>query len=689
LTVTLEANSYHALIFAPRGRDAAIAKGLLDEIGVTSVICADCASFQTSFDEDVCFAIIAEEALQSANLRAIAAWIAAQPSWSDLPFIVLTQRGGGSDRNPAAARLSEVLNNVTFLERPFHPTTFASVARTALKGRQRQYEARARIDELHEGEQRLRTALLAGRLGSWELDLTSGALTCSATHKAIFGLTAEAPLSFEDLVAKIHLEDRTRMLEAVQRSIETGSDYVIEYRNVWPDGSTHWAEVRARPVYDRNGHQGRLVGVSSDITARKGAEANLLQLNELLEARVALRTAELETAHASVLDEIRQREKAEEQLRQVQKMETIGQISGGVAHDFNNLLMAILGNLELLRKCVPDTPKAARFIDGALQGAKRGAALTQRLLAFARQQDLKVEPVDLIALVLGMTELLERSVGPGIELALDLPEALPSALVDANQVEMALLNLAVNGRDAMPDGGKLSITLDLAKTSAGEDLSRGNYLRLTVIDTGHGMDSTTLQRAIDPFFSTKELGKGTGLGLSMIHGLAVQLNGALRLSSTPGLGTRAELWLPATSAKVELKDDPLESSTEASPRARVLVVDDDALVSTSTVGMLEDLGHEVIAASSGASAVDILQSGRQIDLLITDYCMPGMTGVQLAKAAQELQPGLPILLATGYADLPKVAEVGLPRLHKPYQRDQLAQEIARILQPKRAPVGQS
>jgi CheY-like chemotaxis protein/two-component sensor histidine kinase len=296
-----------------------------------------------------------------------------------------------------------------------------------------------------------------------------------------------------------------------------------------------------------------------------------------------------------------------------------------------------------------------------------------------------VEPVDLVALVLGMTELLERSIGSGIDLKLDLTDDLPRALVDANQVEMALLNLAVNARDAMPDGGTITICVDQASLPGDDELARGNYLRLTVVDSGHGMDEETLQRAIDPFFSTKELGKGTGLGLSMIHGLAVQLNGALRLSSKPGHGTRAELWLPVTTASVKIENTGSIETTEiALPRAKVLVVDDDALVAMSTLGMLEDLGHGVIGASSGANAVNILESGCAVDLLITDYSMPGMTGVQLATMVHKLQPDLPILLATGYADLPKVADVDLPRLHKPYRQDQLATEIDKILKQRNA-----
>jgi PAS domain S-box-containing protein len=502
-----------ALILAPRGRDAAVAHRLLREVGITATICADLRELQDGLGDDARFVVVTEEAVGSADLRGVAARLQAQPAWSDLPFIILTERAGERERNPAAARLSELLGNVTFLERPFHSTTFVSVARTALKGRQRQYEMRARIEELDEGEEQLRTALLVGRLGSWQLDVATSTMTASAPCKALFGRAADQPLSLQDMIAGIHPEDRDGARAALQAAIATGADYAVEHRNVWPDGSIHWAEMRARLVRDRAGGRARLVGLCADITERKTAEETLRQLNETLETRVAERTAELQSAHATMLAEIEQREIAEEQLRQAQKMETIGQLTGGVAHDFNNLLMAVLGNLDLLRKHIPDDPRTARLIDGALQGAQRGAALTQRLLAFAHRQDLKVAPTNLVELVRGMADLIERSLGAEIELRLELPADLPLAIVDANQIELAVLNLVVNARDAMPDGGVLSVAVDQVDAAGGDDLAAGRYVRLTVDDTGHGMDGETLRKATEPFFSTKGLGKGTGLGL--------------------------------------------------------------------------------------------------------------------------------------------------------------------------------
>lgn len=669
-----------AVIFAPGGRDAAVAHALLEGAGIRSVVCANLVEFQNRLDEDATFAVVTEEALRFGDLRGIASHLSAQPAWSDLPFIILTRRGSTIEGSSGATAVQETAGNVTLLERPFHPTTFISVARTASKGRQRQFEARTRMEELHEGEERLRTALLAGHLGSWELDVTTSELTASAACKAIFGRAADEPFSYEDLVQSIHQDDRARMQKAVGVTVQRGTDCAVEFRHVWPDGTLHWADIRARLGRARVGRHSHLVGVSSDITLRKTGEETLRQLNETLEERVAARTTELAAAHASVLAEIEQRERAEEQLRQAQKMEMIGQLTGGVAHDFNNLLMAVLANLDLLRKHLADDPRTTRLINGALQGAQRGAALTQRLLAFARRQDLKVEPRNLADLIREAADLIERSAGTQIEVRLDLPADIPLSLVDASQIELAVLNLVVNARDAMPNGGVLSIMVDHLDAPSATELPAGHYVRLVVGDTGYGMDAKTLQKATEPFFSTKELGKGTGLGLSMVHGLAVQLNGALRLTSEVGLGTNAELWLPVTNiAAEEEKPTMAEPQDEATEKITILVVDDDALIAMSTVDMLEDLGHDVIQANSGDLALQILRDGRPVDLLVTDYSMPRMNGAQLAAAAREIRPELPILLATGYAELPAGSALGLPRIGKPYQQDQLAAGIVKAL----------
>jgi PAS domain S-box-containing protein len=678
-------SSERAVILAPTGRDASVAAALIKEAGYHANICSDLAALLAEIEAGAGLAVIADEAIKTADLRGLMRWLNDQPSWSDFPIVLLTHQGGGPERNPDAARLGQVLGNVTFIERPFHPTTLVSVVGSAVRGRRRQYQTRAILADLTESEGLLQTALDAGHLGALELHLPEFELEASDTCKAFFGRKPNEPFSYRDLLAAVHPDDRARRLEVLNLAIATGSDYSIEYRNSWPDGSRHWVDVRARAVRRPDGSLKSLVGVCSDITARKVAEIEreallaqlaaertaLAELTATLEQRVEQRTADL-------MKEVAAREKAQEQLRQAQKMETIGQLTGGVAHDFNNLLMAVMGNLDLLRKRLPDDPRLRRLIDGALQGAERGASLTQRLLAFARQQDLKAVPVDLRGLIHGMIDLLQRSLGPRVALRLDLPDGLPPARVDANQLELAVLNLAINSRDAMPDGG--SIDIRIAEHQARDDpaLRSGRYLKLSVIDTGNGMPPEILKRAIEPFFSSKPLGKGTGLGLSMVHGIAVQLGGALQLSSAVGKGTTATLLLPVATAAPQTKS-PAQAAQRVNRSAVILFVDDDPLIAMSTTEMLEDLGHRVIGVHSGPHALDILRSEQPIDLMMTDHVMPGMTGIELAAASRQVRPSLPILLATGYAELPEGSQLDLPRLAKPYHQDQLRDRLDQLL----------
>nr|WP_249150169.1 hybrid sensor histidine kinase/response regulator [Bradyrhizobium sp. JYMT SZCCT0180] len=670
---------------APKGRDAAVAAALIREAGYFANICGDLAALVQEIEGGAGLAVIADEAIKTADLRRLVNWLNGQPSWSDFPIVLLTHQGGGPERNPDAARLAQALGNVTFIERPFHPTTLVSIVGSAVRARRRQYQTRAILVDLTESENLLQTALNAGHLGALELHLPEFKLEASETCARFFGRKPGESFTFEDLSASVHPDDRERRLQAIDHAVKTGGDYRLEYRIIWPDGSQHWVDTRARAVRRPDGSIKSLVGVCSEITARKTAEIereNLLaqlasertalaELTATLEQRVEQRTADL-------MKEVAAHEKAQEQLRQAQKMETIGQLTGGVAHDFNNLLMAVMGNLDLLRKRMPDDPRLHRLVDGAMQGAERGASLTQRLLAFARQQDLRAVSVDLRSLIQDMTNLLERSLGPRVEVRLDIRDGLPPARIDPNQLELAILNLAINARDAMPDGGPIDIRLDEQKITRDAVLTPGRYLRLSVIDTGTGMTPETLERAIEPFFSSKPLGKGTGLGLSMVHGLAVQLGGALRLASAVGKGTTATLMLPVATAAPEV-EAPSPATQGARRSAVILFVDDDPLIAMSTMEMLEDLGHHVIGANSGLHALDILRSEQPIDLMMTDHVMPGMTGIELAAATRQVRPSLPILLATGYAELPDGAQLDLPRLAKPYHQDQLRERLDQLL----------
>ena len=407
-------------------------------------------------------------------------------------------------------------------------------------------------------------------------------------------------------------------------------------------------------------------------------------LNAELEHRVEERTAELAQTNADlerrVEERTREREEALAQVHEMQKMESLGQLTGGVAHDFNNLLMVILGNLQLLRKRVSDDARLTRLIDGAIKGAERGATLTKRMLAFARRQELKPETLEVMRLISGMEEMLRRTLGTTIQINIDMQKGLPAIRVDPNQLELALLNLTLNARDAMPLGGQLEISARCMPAAKGPtSLAAGNYVCLAVADSGTGMDEATAKRATEPFFTTKGAGKGTGLGLSMVHGLAAQSGGAMRIRSRVGRGTTVELWLPTAEEPAAEPVGPLAARSIAALCCRILVVDDDPLISAATVAMLEDLGHLASEAPSGTRALEALREGLAVDLVITDQAMPGMTGAELSRQIQQGWPELPIILATGYADLPQGDDPGLPRLSKPYQQDELAAMIAQVL----------
>ena len=434
---------------------------------------------------------------------------------------------------------------------------------------------------------------------------------------------------------------------ALQTAIREGR-YEKEGFRVRKDGSVFNAHVVIGPIRNPQGEVIGFAKITRDITERVKNQRDL--------------------------------EQAREALFQSQKMDAIGQLTGGVAHDFNNLLMAILGSLELAKKRLPDEPQIVRLLDNAIQGAQRGSALTQRMLSFARRQSLDPKPIDVKTLADNLVELLRRSIGPDTQIALDFPASLPLVLADQNQLELALLNLTVNARDASASGSTIRISghEEAVKPGHPTGLTPGRYVCLSVKDQGEGMDAETLARAAEPFFTTKGVGKGTGLGLPMVHGMAEQIGGRFVLKSQAGEGTTAEILLPLAAAGAGARTaEVTDAETGPSPALRVLAVDDDGLVLFNTTAMLEDLGHTALEAHSGQAALDILKK-QAVDLVITDQAMPNMSGVQLIAAIRAEWPGLPVILATGYAELPPGAAKDLQKLSKPFSENDLAGAIAKL-----------
>jgi len=550
------AESERVLVVAPLGRDAAIASAILTEARLTAVICGDLAGLVAALDEGVGVALIAEEALEAPDYPAFARWIVEQPPWSDLPVVLISHRGGGVERNPAARRIADALGNVTFLERPFHPTTLVSIIQTALRGRRRQYEARDRIQAI------------------------------------------------------------------------------------------------------------------------RAAEA-------LLERRVAERTAELESANRELASQIAERERAESALRQAQRLEAVGQLTSGVAHDFNNLLMVVQGNIRQLQKALDD-PVIQRRLQMMSQAAERGAQLTAQMLAFSRRQRLEPRAVDLNDTVRSMRDLLQATMGGSVRIETALQPDLWAAMIDPTQIELVILNLAINARDAMEVGGTLTVetaNVTLGAPARPEEPAAGDYVMVAVTDTGSGMTPEVLAKVFEPFFTTKEVGKGSGLGLSQVFGLAKQSGGGVRIDSAPGAGTSVRVFLPRAEVFAEAEAEAQPDVAEPRHKdLKVLLVDDDSDVRAVTAGILEDLGYRVVEAGSGNAALDLIERQAEIDLLLVDFAMPGMNGAEVARQVRARRPGLPILFVTGYADteaLPTAGDDDI--LRKPFVEKDLAAKLRSVL----------
>ena len=670
-------------ILAPSGRDASVIADILARAGIGSVIRDDVAGLLGDVgDRTTGAVVIAQEALTPTALSKARAFLEAQPAWSDLPTVLLTWRGGGGPQQSEAAL---VLGNVTVLERPFAPSTLLSAARTALRARARQHEAERQILELAQRERdlieerarleisqaRLKEAndkldrrfaealaekqVLADIVGGTDAfvqvaDLQYRWLAINRASadefERIFGVRPQVGMSMLDAIS--HMPEHRRAVQEVWGRALSGEEFteIGEFGDAGRD--PRFYEMRFNVLRDASGERIGAYQFVYDVTERLRDQEKLAE--------------------------------AQARMHEMAKLETLGQLTGGVAHDFNNLLTPITGALDMLLRREDQDPRSARLVQGALEAAERAAVLVQRLLTFARRQHLEARAIDVGELVVGIQDLVQRSIGSHIVVDVTVEDNLPAARIDPNQLELAVLNLAVNAADAMPGGGSLRIDVServLADGVVG-DLGAGAFVRLAVTDTGSGMDEATMRRAIEPFYTTKGIGKGTGLGLSMVHGLAAQSGGALALKSSPGKGTTAEIWLPVSQRAADPLTVPVGEPIRPQRRATILVVDDEDLVRRATAEMLREMGHEVLEASSGITALDTLRQRPEIELLVSDYLMPGMRGSELIRKAKRVRPGLRGLLITGYAQSSQEG-AELTRLAKPFRAVDLAREISRIL----------
>lgn len=605
----------------------------------------------------------------------------AKETWLDLTFSPIAQDG-----NIAGVLLcirdttEQMLNDARLSQVAFH------------------YRLSAHSHRL--SEQRLQLALEASDLlGIWDWDLRVERtlpdinpldLTLSELSQATQGFSRHG------FIEHVHPIDRERIQQALDQSIQHSGTFAERYRINLPDGEQRWAFARGRCHYDKYGKPLRFPGAIMDITrqqeseeALRKREAELRELNETLESRIQERTSALAEVYERLLTEMAKREQAQEALRQSQKMEAVGQLTGGIAHDFNNMLTGIIGSLDLIQHYIRTGrhDNTQRFIEAAIISANRAAALTHRLLAFSRRQPLDLRRVNLNQLIESMHELLVRTLGAHIRIVIELQSKAWAVNSDENQLESALLNLVINARDAMPEGGTLHIAtrnVELTCNRQVGELPPGNYVVLSISDTGCGMSSKVLASAFEPFFTTKPIGQGTGLGLSMIYGFMRQSGGHVQLESKSGVGTEISLYLPVHEGNIspEQSNEPIRTSIQVRQNENILVVEDDPAVRMLVIEVLQSLGYHVLEAAEGNAGLALLESAARIDLMITDVGLPGINGRQLAELGRQQRPGLRVLFMTGYAAQAASSgflEPGMELLGKPFNVDTFIQYVHQAL----------
>jgi PAS domain S-box-containing protein len=683
MTYTGEAaSSSRVLILAPVGRDAALTRSVLDRAGVESLVCSDLEDLQQNLAEGAGAAAITEEALIGRDMSGLVEWIVQQPSWSDFPFVVLLEPGTSAETGGPERGALQQSGNLTLLERPVGTATLVSAVRAALRARGRQYEVKDALVALTVSERRYRTLAEALPQLVWTSRPNGQRDYFSRQWIEYTGVPEQEQLGLAWLDKVVHPDDRERIRERWITALEGRDEYDAELRIRRADGQYRWFKARGTPVRD-GGQIIRWFGTCTDITDIVEAREALTRSQEELERLVAERTRSLAAANDRLTAEIAERQRTEEALRQSQKLEAIGQLTSGVAHDFNNLLTGVVGNLELLERRLK-SPESLHRLRSARSAAERGARLTHHLLAFSRKQRLAPRPLDLNRLVSEASDMMFRTIGATVRIETVLTEGLWPALVDPTQIELVLLNLAINARDAMPDGGCLTIrTANVSRGDAPPDLPPSDYVLISVADTGRGMTEEVLSRAVEPFFTTKEVGKGSGLGLSMVHGVATQSGGGLHIDSRVGCGTTVSAYLPRARRSSAAARERETRSAAVHESATILVVDDDLGVREVAVSSLESFGYRMLAAEHGPAALELLARGERVDLLLVDMAMPGMNGVELIRRAREGHPGLRAMLVTGNADVGAFSPTeGDLVLQKPYRLERLADCVAEALRRK-------
>jgi signal transduction histidine kinase/CheY-like chemotaxis protein len=657
-------NGERILVLTPTGRDGGAACALLEQAGLSCKLCSKIGELLRELENGAGAAVIAEEALIGADLMSLFGWVSDQPPWSDFPFVILTTRRDDPRLRRYALGLIDNLRNVTLQERPIQTVTLISAVQAALRARVRQYEAakylrereqvavrleelvrdrtrqlQAANDLLTAAQESLTMALEAAQMRTWHLDLNNDWVVGSAQWDAYSQIAA----ILAECGQKVPPEDRRMIETAFSQALDTGK-FHVECRIVGSDDQTRWVVAEGRLYRDEHGRPLRLAGTVRDVTERR---------------------------------------QVEDSLRQTQKLEVIGQLTGGVAHDFNNLLTAVVGNIELAALRTRDEDVLG-ILKSAGTAAERGAKLTGQLLAFARKQHLAPRVVSLNELVSSMGDLLLQTIGVTIRIETVLEKDLWPAMIDPTQLELVILNLAINSRDAMPHGGRVTIgtkNINASDRHRPAGLPARDYVAISLSDTGSGMTPEVAAKAFEPFFTTKAVGQGTGLGLSQVLGFAQQSGGEVRIDSRVGQGTTITIFLPRSRESLPRAVDVANPAPHDGQSATILVVDDDADVRDLTVNALEAMNYRVLAAENGRVALQILREPHTVDLVLIDLVMPVMNGRQLATRIRAADPGRAILFTTGYDDLSGTDDPFAQELviKKPFRLVELAAAVERAL----------